>query len=51
MADNESNQQESLLCYRNEAERDGDVGKVLIALFDEEEIDFEEVILFMKEKS
>ncbi len=39
------------MCYRNEAERDGGVGKVLIAIFDEEEIDFEEVILFMEEKS
>lgn len=27
------------------------MGKVLIAIFDEEEIDFEEVILFMEEKS
>ena len=39
------------MCYRYEVGGDDDVGKVLIAIFDEEEIDFEEVILFMEEKS
>lgn len=51
MAGNKSNQQESLLGYRNETERNDSVGKVLIASFDrEEEQDFEELILFLKEK-
>lgn len=39
------------MCYRNEAERNDSVGKVLIASFDrEEEQDFEELILFLREK-
>lgn len=39
------------MCYRNEIEGDDGVGKVLIVSFDkEEEQDFEELILFLKEK-
>lgn len=57
MADNEKKQQQQeilvpLVSLENEIGRGDFVGKVLIATFDdEEEIDFEELILFLKKKS
>lgn len=57
MAEKERNQQQQrnfvlLAPFKNQIERGKFVGKVLIAIFDDgEEIDFDELILFLKKKS